>query len=104
MVTMGQSILKGKHLADGGVTPKDWVHFIMALLCHDIGYVKGICNADHDNIIATVDNETIEISPNLSDAALQPYHVDRGKLFIKERFGAKCSCGWMRTKSLSTLK
>ena len=91
MVTMvGQSILKGKHLADGGVTPKDWVHFMMALLCHDIGYVKGICTADHNNVIATgIGNETIQIPADLSDAALQPYHVDRAKLFIKERFGGK---------------
>ncbi len=91
MVTLvGQSILKGKHLADGGVTPKDWVHYMMALLCHDIGYVKGICRADHGNVVATgVGDETIELPHGKSDAVLQPYHVDRARLFIKERFGGK---------------
>ncbi|MBK8432903.1 MAG: hypothetical protein IPL28_17115 [Chloroflexi bacterium] len=63
---------------------------MMALLCQDIGYVKGICTSDHNNIIATgIGNETIQIPADLSDAALQPYHVDRAKLFIKERFGGK---------------
>jgi hypothetical protein len=89
MVTMaGQSILEGKHLAEGGVTPKDWVHFIIALLCHDIGYVRGVCKADRDNVFATgIGDGTVEIPPTLTDAALAPYHVERSKLFVNERFG-----------------
>ncbi len=47
MVTLcGQEILRGKHLTEGGVRPKDWLHFMMACLCHDIGFVKGICRKD----------------------------------------------------------
>jgi hypothetical protein len=89
MVTMaGQSILEGKHLAEGGVTPMDWVHFIIALLCHDIGYVRGVCKADRGNVFATgVGDGTVEIPPTLTDAALAPYHVERSKLFVNERFG-----------------
>jgi hypothetical protein len=34
---VGQEILRGKHIRCGGVTPKDWLHFIISLLCHDIG-------------------------------------------------------------------
>ena len=42
MVTLvGQEILRGKHTRDGGVTPRDWLHFTISLLCHDIGYVRG---------------------------------------------------------------
>jgi hypothetical protein len=42
LVTLvGQAILKGKHLSAGGVLPRDWLHVTMALLCHDIGYVRG---------------------------------------------------------------
>ncbi len=84
---VGQAILKGKHLCEGGVTPKDWMLFTIALLCHDIGYVKGICRADRGNTFATgIGAETVEIPPTGTDAALQPYHVDRSKLFIRERF------------------
>lgn len=89
---VGQAIIKGKHLCEGGVTPRDWLHFMMALLCHDIGYVKGVCRDDNqeDNIFATgIGEETVVLPPGGTDVALTPYHVDRGKLFIQERFGAK---------------
>jgi hypothetical protein len=43
MVTLvGQEILRGKHIRQGGVTPSDWLHFMISLLCHDIGYVRGV--------------------------------------------------------------
>jgi hypothetical protein len=46
MVTLvGQEILRGRHISVGGVSPRDWLHFIVSLLCHDIGYVRGICEA-----------------------------------------------------------
>lgn len=88
MVTLvGQAILKGKHLLEGGVTPSDWLHFVMALLCHDIGYVKGVCRGDSGNMIATgIGDERVAVPPDSTDAALAPYHVDRSKLFIRERF------------------
>ena len=88
MVTLvGQEILKGKHLTEGGVTSDDWLHFMIALLCHDIGYVRGICKNDKGALCASgVGDETIEISRDGTDALLAPYHVDRGKLFVRERF------------------
>jgi hypothetical protein len=88
MVTLvGQEILKGKHISEGGVTSDDWLHFIIALLCHDIGYVRGICKNDNGDACATgINDEIVEISRNGTDAALAPYHVDRGKLFVQERF------------------
>ena len=91
MVTLcGQEILRGKHLSEGGVSPGDWLHFIMSCLCHDIGFVKGICRQDTGNVYATgVDGKTVTIPPGGTNAALTPYHVDRGKLFINERFGGK---------------
>jgi hypothetical protein len=87
---VGQAILKGKHLCEGGVIPKDWLHFMIALLCHDIGYVRGICQDDSGDVIATgVGGETVTLPSGGTDSALQPYHVDRGKLFVRERFGGK---------------
>lgn len=89
MVTLvGQSILKGKHLCEGGITPNDWLHFMMALLCHDIGYVKGVCRLDDNGHYATGQNgETVELPFGSTDAALTPHHVNRSKLFVMERFG-----------------
>mgnify|MGYP005844909809 CR=1 FL=1 len=83
----GQEILRGKHLTEGGVKPRDWLHYMMALLCHDIGYVKGICRNDREGAYATgVDDETATPPPGGSSAVLAPYHVDRAQLFIRERF------------------
>src|SRR5216110_2211297 len=45
---VGQEVIRGKHLREGGVSPRDWLHFIISLLCHDIGYVRGICGHDRD--------------------------------------------------------
>ena len=49
MVTLvGQEILLGKHTSEGGVRPRDWLHFLISLLCHDIGYVRGVCRGDRN--------------------------------------------------------
>ncbi len=90
VTTVGQQILIGKHLIEGGVSPKEWAHFITALLCHDIGYVRGICRGDGDGRCATgVSDETVDLPADATDAFLTPYHVDRGKQFVRERFGGK---------------
>jgi hypothetical protein len=84
----GQAIIEGKHLREGGVTPRDWMHYMIAVLCHDIGYVKGVCRNDGKEMFATgVGDETVYISPEGTDVALTPYHVNRSKLFVRERFG-----------------
>ncbi len=89
MVTLvGQEILKGKHLREGAVSPRAWLHFVISLLCHDIGYVRGVCRDDMPPVYVTgIDDETIALPLGATDAALTPYHIDRGKRFIHERFG-----------------
>ena len=88
MVTMaGQQIIRGKHLSEGGVSPLEWLHFTIALLCHDIGYERGICKGDTSTAFSTgIGDETVEFNQKGTDASLTPYHVDRGKRFIHERF------------------
>lgn len=91
LVTLvGQEILRGKHIREGGVSSEDWLHCIISLLCHDIGYVKGVCRQDQeiDGLYSTgKEGKMIPLPPGASDASLTPYHVDRAKLFIDERFG-----------------
>lgn len=87
---VGQEILRGRHIREGGVSCDDWLHFIISLVCHDIGYVKGVCRQDRDGerLYATgKGDEMVPLPPGSSDAGLTPYHVDRAKLFIEERFG-----------------
>ncbi len=89
MVTLvGQEILRGKHIREGGVSHRDWLNFIISLLCHDIGHVRGICRDDNGGRYTTgIKNEMVTLPQGATDASMSPYHVDRGKLFIRERFG-----------------
>ena len=89
MVTaVGQEILRGKHLREGGVAPADWLHYILSLLCHDIGYVRGVLREDSRNsYVINASGETISLPAGASDASLTPYHVERGEIFVRERLG-----------------
>ncbi len=87
---VGQEILRGKHIREGGVSCKDWLHCIISLLCHDIGYVKGVCQQDAPSqglYAAGLEGMMVSLPPGATDASLTAYHVDRGKLFVEERFG-----------------
>jgi hypothetical protein len=88
MVTMvGQEILTGKMFMEGGIRPVDWTHFVVALLNHDIGYVRGICRADRSGRYAINKHmDTIAPPSGATDAFLTPYHVDRAKIYVSERF------------------
>jgi hypothetical protein len=87
LVTLcGQSIFAGKKTLEGELSGPDWLHFTLALLFHDIGYVKNILNGDDgfDQVI-NEKGDTIALNDGNTDASLTPYHVERGKLFIEQR-------------------
>ncbi|HIL70670.1 MAG TPA: metal-dependent phosphohydrolase [Verrucomicrobia bacterium] len=87
VTSVGQEILWGKHCIEGGVTTHDWLNVTVSLLCHDIGYLRGICSGDKDGQYVINDKgETIGLKPGATDASLTPYHVNRSKIFVKERF------------------
>lgn len=87
MVTLvGQQIIRGR-LVNEHVTPDDWLHFIISLLIHDIGYNRGICEQDEEGrCVINEAGEMIDIPPGASDAYLSPYHVDRGMIYARQRF------------------
>jgi hypothetical protein len=90
VTTVGQEILRGKHLLEGSVTSQEWTDFVLALLCHDVGYLKGICHNDQPNehrYATGVGTEQVAIAPSATDASLTPYHVDRSQQFVAETFG-----------------
>lgn len=87
---VGQTILKGKHMSTGELTPQEWLQATIAMLCHDIGYVRGICQGDTDtDFIIDEDGNTVQLERGATDAALLPYHVNRSKLFVKQWFSNK---------------
>jgi hypothetical protein len=88
MVTLvGQEILRGRHISVGSVTPRDWLHFIVSLLCHDIGYVRGICRGDGGGqYVTNLAGDKVSVPEGSTDAAMTPYHIARSQLFVRERF------------------
>lgn len=89
MVTqVGQEILRGKMVADADVTPERWVQFVVSTLFHDIGYVRGICRGDRGGqYVIDEHGTTMTPDPGATDACMTPHHIDRGKIFMHERFG-----------------
>jgi hypothetical protein len=53
---------------------------------HDIGYVRGVVKGDSNNSFAVnEEGMKVALSRGASDAALGPYHVDRSKIFARQR-------------------
>ena len=86
LVTLvGYDILKGRRLLTE-TNASDFAHVIIACLCHDIGYVRGILAGDDtDGYIIDAQSNKAKLPRGSSDAALLPHHVDRSKLFVMER-------------------
>jgi hypothetical protein len=83
---VGQEMIRGKLLFQS-LEPTDWAHFIFALLCHDIGFVRGACSGDDaDSVVIDENGARFKLPRGASDAVLAPYHVTRGKIAVRERF------------------
>jgi hypothetical protein len=87
LVTLvGYDILRGRQLLME-TNASDFAHLIFACLFHDIGYVRGILKGDSaDGYIIDAKGNKAELPRGSSDAALLPYHIDRSKLFVMDRF------------------
>ena len=88
MVTLvGQQILRGRLLSEA-LHPDDWLHYILALLVHDIGYTRGACPGDTPTeCVIDAEGNTVKPPRGASDAYLTPWHVDRGMIYARHRFG-----------------
>jgi hypothetical protein len=84
----GHDIFKGRALLTHS-TPAEYSDFMVACLTHDIGYVRGIVKGDgSDGQVVDAAGGKIALPRGSSDAALAPYHVERSKLFVLDRFAA----------------
>jgi hypothetical protein len=86
MVTLvGQAIFRGRMLVEQ-LSQVDWLHFTVALLVHDIGYLRGICPGDSEDVfVIDEQGDTARPPRGASDAFLTPYHIERGKIFARHR-------------------
>ena len=97
LVTLvGYDILRGRQLLME-TNASDFAHLIFACLFHDIGYVRGVLKGDSiDGYIVDAKGNKAELPRGSSDAALLPYHIDRSKLFVMDR--------WARIKDIDATR
>lgn len=84
---VGQTILKGRQLARGDLDAHSWLQAVVAMLFHDVGYLRSLLPGDTDES-AVIDADGGRVVPpgGSTDAFMTPYHVTRGRLFVEERF------------------
>lgn len=73
---VGLEILRVKAMTEGSVPPATWANVVVALLCHDIGYVRDLSIEPARGLELPADGA------RGSDAVLMPLHVSRGKSYI----------------------
>jgi hypothetical protein len=83
----GISILRGRQLTRGDLTPNAWLQAVVAMLFHDLGYLRGLLRDDRpDGYLIDESGRRVATPPGATDAYMTPYHVSRGCMFIMERF------------------
>ncbi|MEM6713514.1 MAG: metal-dependent phosphohydrolase [Cyanobacteria bacterium P01_D01_bin.6] len=84
VMRIGQLILEGKQHHDGDVSPRDWLHFLTALGCQNIGYAKEIFERDNASRHLYYDGKSsfIKLFYGATGAALSECHVDRSKAYV----------------------
>ena len=87
LVTLcGQDIVLGRELRQGDLSSSDWLHYTIACLFHDIGYVRDILQEDDKNgQLINSDGQKLILDLGCTDASLTPYHVFRGQRFVLGR-------------------
>jgi hypothetical protein len=84
---IGQTMLNGRQLLQGDVTQTDWLHAVIAMMFHDVGYIRGLLKEDDaGSCLVGADGERIQPPAGCTDAYMTPWHVTRGCLFVRDRF------------------
>ena len=87
---VGFSILKGRMLLYGDVAPGDWLNAVMAMLYHDVGFLRGLLPGDRAGCyVIDPEGSTIEVPEGSTDAYLNPYHVTRSCMYVRQRFASE---------------
>ena len=85
---VAQDILRGLRLSRD-VSPDDWLHFMVAALTHDIGYLRWIFPDDRvEGHVIDATGATVALPRGASDAFLAPYHVARSQIAVRTRFAS----------------
>src|SRR4029079_11708007 len=97
MVTLlGTDLLRGREIAEV-VAPDDWLHTTVALLCHDVGYVRGACRGDTaTEVVVDLEGTRLALPRGASDAWLIRFPADvfgGGSCGVTQPVGWASACG-----------
>lgn len=83
----GLAILKGQLALEDPISPDDWLHAVVAMLFHDVGYLRDLLPEDGPEG-CLVEHGGTRVSPpaDATDAWMMPYHVTRGDLFVRQHY------------------
>ena len=83
----GMAILRGRQTARGDLSASDWLQAVVAMLFHDIGYLRQLLPEDTTEL-SVMDQSGKRVRPpaGATDAFMTPYHVSRGALYAARRF------------------
>ncbi len=85
----GIAILRGRQTARGDLTAHDWLQAVVAMLFHDVGYLRQLLTSDTpQHSVINQAGDTTTPPPGATDAFMTPYHVDRGAMYVEERFAS----------------
>ncbi len=88
MVTdAGLAILNGQLALEEPMSAEDWLHAVVAMLFHDVGYLRDLLPEDRPDS-CLVDHEGGRVTPpaGATDAWMMRYHVTRGDLFVRHHY------------------
>ncbi|MEM7100734.1 MAG: metal-dependent phosphohydrolase [Pseudomonadota bacterium] len=85
----GIAILRGRQMARGDLTAHDWLQGVVAMLFHDVGYLRKLLSIDTNDVsVINTQGDTLTPAHGSTDACMTPYHVDRGVMYVEERFAS----------------
>jgi hypothetical protein len=86
---VGQTILQGRQLARGDLSAHDWLHAVVAMMFHDVGYLRTLLREDSEtDCVINPAGERVTPPQGATDAYMTPHHVTRGVMFVRERFAS----------------
>ncbi len=84
---VGIEMLYGRLARSGFFASRDWVHVVSALLCANVGLVRGALAGDtKTEFVIDESGKTIALDRGATDASLWLYAAKRSALFVQQHF------------------